>query len=329
VLTIHKSKGLEFGIVILPFLSWNLDHKAFHSNILWTKPEPEPFNKLGIVPVRYKKELSETIFARQYYEEKYSAYLDNINLLYVALTRAKYAIFGFAPDNPGKEERIASVIKEAITSGEQTPGEQAKFLNNYFDKENKLFEFGEIPAGEKTKRSTAPFRIDEYRVNDSPASLKLKLHWENYFTGESSDARARIDYGKLMHGIFEEIITHDDVDTAIRRRVIEGKIPETEEAGLRDKINALISQPEIKLWFEKGNEVLNEASVLIPGSGTKRPDRIILRDGKAIIIDFKFGDENPHYLSQIRNYRKILIEMGYPEVEAYLWYADVNKIVAG
>ena len=55
VMTVHKSKGLEFKVVLLPFLSWNLDHKSFQQNILWVRPDIEPFNNLGIVPVRYKK----------------------------------------------------------------------------------------------------------------------------------------------------------------------------------------------------------------------------------------------------------------------------------
>ncbi len=62
-------------------------------------------------------------------------------------------------------------------------------------------------------------------------------------------------------------------------------------------------------------------------SATKRPDRIILRDGEATIIDFKFGDESPHYLSQIRQYRNILTEMGYKVVQAYLWFVDADKII--
>ena len=327
VLTIHKSKGLEFGIVILPFLSWNMDHKPFHSNILWTRPEIPPFNKLGIIPVRYKKDLSETIFAGQYYEERYSAYLDNINLLYVALTRAKCAIFGFAPDKPKASDRIALIIREALNFSEKIPGTKDPFLYNFFDKENKLFEFGDLPDGIKGKRTDTGFRIDEYRVSEDTGSLKLKLHWENYFTSNSSEARTRISYGKLMHEIFEEIITYDDVDSAVRKRVLEGKIPEDQASVIREKIITLISKPGIKEWFETDNEVLNEATILMPRSGTRRPDRIIIRDGKTIIIDFKFGDENPDYLNQIRHYRKILTDMGYSGVEAFLWYVDGDKIV--
>jgi ATP-dependent exoDNAse (exonuclease V) beta subunit len=329
VLTIHKSKGLEFGVVILPLLSWNMDHKPFHSNILWTRPGSAPFNKLGIVPIRYKKDLSDTIFARHYFEERYSAYLDNVNLLYVALTRAKYAIFGFAPDKPKANNRLASIIREALNFNEKIPGKPDPFLYNYFDKENKLFEFGVLPDGIKEKKSGTTLRINDYRVSENTGSLKLKLHWENYFTTNSSEARAMINYGKLMHEIFEEILTDENVDAAVRRKVLEGKIPENEESYIREKIIALISSPGIKEWFEKGNEVLNEATILMPGSSTKRPDRIILRDGRTIIIDFKFGNENPQYLNQIRHYRKILTDMGYTGVEAFLWYVDADKIVTG
>ncbi len=75
----------------------------------------QPFNELGIVPVRYRKALSDTIFADDYIHEKYSVYIDNINLLYVAMTRAKDAIYGFAPERPGTSETIARVIKDAIS----------------------------------------------------------------------------------------------------------------------------------------------------------------------------------------------------------------------
>ena len=327
ILTIHKSKGLEFPFVILPFLSWNLDHKSFHSNILWVKPGSPPYNELGIVPVRYGKELADTIFAEQYYDEKYSAYLDNINLLYVAFTRGVSAIIGFAPDKPRPENRIASVIKNAISFGEGIPGVSDLFLPGYFNDQTRVFEYGVIPETVVEREILNIPVIAEYQVNSNTNPLRLKLHWENYFNTGKSVVRERINYGKIMHEIFSEIITADDINAAVRKKVIEGKIPESEESVIREKIVKLISQPIVWDWFKPGNEVLNEISILMPDSVSKRPDRVILINGKATIIDFKFGEEDPRYLSQVRHYRNLLSEMGYGHTEAFLWYVDADKIV--
>ncbi len=328
VLTIHKSKGLEFRVVILPFISWNLDHKSFHSNILWVIPGYQPFNKLGIAPVRYKSDLSETIFADQYYEERYSAYLDNINLLYVAFTRAVNIIIGFAPDKPRPDNRIAGVIRDAITFQENNHDVSDAFLHNHFEPDTGVFEFGIMPDiySEKTKADI--LEIKDYPVNDNARLLKLKLHWENYFNADKSGARERINYGKIMHEIFGEIITSDDVRKAVRKKIIEGSIPEAEEETICKRIENLVSRPVTKEWFEKGTIVLNEATVLMPDSVTKRPDRIILKDGEATIIDFKFGEESPYHINQVKQYRKILTEMGYKVVHAYLWFVDSDKIVS-
>jgi len=328
VLTIHKSKGLEFGIVLLPFLSWNLDYKIFHSNILWAIPGYPPFNKLGIVPVRYKSELAETIFEDQYFEEKYSAYLDNINLLYVAFTRAVNALIGFAPDQPRAENRIAAVIKDAITFKGNHPDGSDTFLHDHYDPITRIFEFGLLPQVHFDREIPGGLRISNYPVNDNAGSLKLKLHWEDYFNADKSGARERITYGKIMHEIFSEIITSDDVQAALLKKVIEGGINESERVRITEKINNLINQPVTRNWFDKGNIVLNEASVLMPDSTTRRPDRVIIKEGRATIIDFKFGEESQGYLNQIRQYRKILAAMDYDVAEAYIWYVDADKIVS-
>jgi hypothetical protein len=106
-----------------------------------------------------------------------------------------------------------------------------------------------------------------------------------------------------------------------------GEITEQEEPSLIQKIHSLVDQEVVCDWFREGNIVLNEATVLMPDSGTRRPDRVIIRDGKTYLVDFKFGEESGSHFSQVRNYRKILTEMGYDVAGSYIWYVDVNRIV--
>ena len=328
ILTIHKSKGLEFKVVILPFLSWNLDHIPSKQPILWVKPTLPPFNELGIVPVKYNKELSGTIFADNYKEEKYSVYIDNINLLYVALTRAKDAIYGFSVNNPRSESTIAGVLKNAISLNTIVPEASGFILNSFFDTENQVFEFGEIPENKKEVTENMSLNSLSYSVSQEMESLKLKLHGENYFSSDQIEVRKKINYGKLMHEVFEGINSPDDISFAVRKLVLEGKLPAEESADLEKRVNSLISSPQVAYWFMPGNEVMNEAGILLPSGNTRRPDRVIFKDGKTIIIDFKFGEENPHYVEQVDQYRRLLIDMGYNNIESIIWYVDKNKIVS-
>jgi ATP-dependent exoDNAse (exonuclease V) beta subunit len=327
ILTIHKSKGLEFKIVILPFLSWNLDHIPSKPPVLWVKPEAPPFNSIGIVPVKYGKDLMNTIFADSYREEKYSVYLDNINLLYVALTRARDILYGFSVDNPRSENTIAGVLKNALTLiPEFRDGTEFNLSDNY-NEETSLFEFGEIPDNIKDRTDKRQFISSGYFVSQMMESLKLKLHGENYFSSESQSVRKKINYGKLMHEIFEGINTPDDISGAVRKLVIEGKLAEEESAGLEKRVNDLIRLPLVENWFRPDNRVMNEAGILLPSGITRRPDRVIFNNGLTTIIDFKFGEENSHYIEQVDQYRRLLYDMGYKDIDAFIWYVDKNKII--
>ena len=327
VITVHKSKGLEFKVVILPFLSWNLDHKNSMQPFLWVNPQVPPFNELGILPVRYSSALAETIFAGDYLDEKFSVYLDNINLLYVAMTRAKDAIYGFAPADPGRENAIAQVIKDAVTSKRGQPESSGFLLNNCYDERKDIFEFGEIIENKIVKSENSDITFNEYPVSFGMRSLNLKLHGENYFSASVSASRDKINYGKVMHEVFESINTSGDISGVIRRLVGEGKISVSESVELEKRVGSLISSPQISEWFLPGNTILTEAEILLPSGITRRPDRVILREGKTIIVDFKFGEENPHYYQQVKQYQTLLSEMGYDPVEAFIWYVDKNKVI--
>ncbi len=328
ILTIHKSKGLEFKVVILPFLSWNLDHIASKQPVIWVKPDAYPFNELGIVPVKYGRDLSETIFESYYKEEKYSVYIDNINLLYVALTRARDAIYGFSVDNPRSQSTIAGVLKNAITKGSILNDDPGKNLSSYYNSEEKIFEYGEMPDNKVITKTATGLTASKYIVSKELDSLKLKLHGENYFSSGNIEVQRKINYGKLMHEVFEGINTSADIHLAVNSLVLEGKLPEEESTDLEKKIYSLINSPEVADWFLPGNEVVTETGILMSSGDVRRPDRVIFRDGKTIIIDFKFGEESPHYSEQINMYRHLLGEMGYSNIEAYIWYVDKNLIVS-
>ena len=328
ILTIHKSKGLEFNVVILPFLSWNLDHIPSKQPVLWVKPSLPPFNELGIVPVRYSKELTNTIFADYYKEEKYSVYLDNINLLYVALTRAKDAIYGFSVNNPRSENTIAGILKNAITLNSGVGAESGFNLHSLYNSENHVFQLGDVPENKKELVDNMDISPSTYMVSQAMESLKLKLHGENYFSYGEIELRKKINYGKLMHEVFEGINSPSDIPFAVRKLVLEGKLPEEESGEIEKRVHSLISMPGVAEWFKSGNEFRNEAGILLTTGNTRRPDRVIFKDGKTIIVDFKFGEENSHYIEQVDLYRRLLVDMGYNNIEAFIWYVDKNKIVS-
>ena len=328
ILTVHKSKGLEFKVVILPFLSWNLDHMPSKQPVLWVKPDKPPFNELGIVPVKYSKELTNTIFSDYYKEEKYSVYLDNINLLYVAMTRAKEVLYGLSVDNPRSENTIAGVLKSAVSSDPDSNTESQISLKSFYNNETKTFEYGEMPENKAEKQDKTSLISSGYDVSQTMDSLKLKLHGENYFSSGNEAVRKKINYGKLMHEVFEGINTTADIPAAVRKLVLEGKITEEESENIEKRVNEMIVKPVVSEWFAQDIKVLTEAGILLPSGSTRRPDRVIFKDGKATIIDFKFGEENPHYAGQIDLYRSLLIDMGYNDIEGFIWYVDKDKIVS-
>ena len=131
-----------------------------------------------------------------------------------------------------------------------------------------------------------------------------------------------------MHEVFEGINTPADTSMAVRKLVLEGKLADGESADIEKRIYSLISLPQVADWFIPDNKVLTEAEILLPTGIKRRPDRVIFKDGKTTIIDFKFGEENPHYVEQVDKYRHLLLDMGYKDIDAFIWYVDKNLIVS-
>jgi len=246
----------------------------------------------------------------------------------VAMTRAKDVIFAYAPDSPGSYNKIAEVLKNAVKS-DKFPGDKSGInLKSKFNERDNIFEFGEIPNYTRQYAESGSIISRNYPVSHKIDSLRLKLHGENYFSPEDQASREKINYGRLMHEVFESINTADDIPFAVRKLTLAGKIHTTESASLEKRLNSLIKDPPVSDWFKPGNIVMAEAEILLPAGNSRRPDRVILREDKTIVIDFKFGEENPDHADQVNQYRNLLLEMGYRNIEGYIWYIDKNKIIS-
>ena len=202
-------------------------------------------------------------------------------------------------------------------------------LNKLFNTSNSSFLYGDLPFRENdpSRQSDKEVTLPGYEVNISFDRLKLKFHGENFLVVLPEEQQIKLNYGRLMHDLFSLITTYEDVKDAIEGMVLQGKISESQSDDLEKKILEAISSPAVMEWFEPGNVIIKETDILLPAGSTKRPDRIILKDERTIIVDFKFGIEKPGYIKQVNNYKKLLGEMGYKNVEGFIWYVDINKIV--
>ncbi len=336
ILTVHKSKGLGFKVVILPFGDWEIDHKPAKPVILWCQPKEAPFNRLHLVPVRYGQVLAQTIFATDYFKEKLHACIDNLNTLYVAFTRAKEELIVFAPrpkkinEHNGEIEKIVS-IADLLWSGLSTEteagsdGEEMPALPGQFDWETGLYETGAWwhPDEAKDKTGGPVEETVSQLASIAPGDrLRLRLHAKEYLF-----AYEQRKHGALMHEVLSRIRTDADITPAVESYRLAGMINKEESLKLTDRLTGLLQRPVIAEWYDGNARVLNEVNILFDKGSSRRPDRVMISNGKATVIDYKFGEkEDKRYQSQVRNYLKLIREMGYKKVNGFLWYVELDKI---
>lgn len=341
LITIHKSKGLGFGAVIMPFVNWDMDHNVRHNDIIWCKPLSAPFNALGVAPLRYGKGLEETIFTDDYLEEKQFTYIDNLNLLYVAFTRTKRRLIAFAPipKKPETISNVADLLWRSITDSAPLPGRepftvtfsgQEKMyiaLNDYFSEgeTESLFEYGKPETVRKPEEKTVSDSYKTGKWQSVPFGDRLKLRFGSI--GYFSDDGSR-DFGRMMHDIVSHIKTLEDIPQAVEQKISEGELGKEARDGTIRQLTDILSLPEVSYWYSGKYAILNETQVLHPDTGLSRPDRVMIGSNEVIVADYKFGGlEEPKYTRQIRRYVKSIEEMGYHNVKGFIFYMKTGKVV--
>ncbi|MDG5800909.1 UvrD-helicase domain-containing protein [Marinilabiliaceae bacterium ANBcel2] len=332
VMTIHKSKGLEFKSVIIPFANWTFKNSSgFNSDKLWLKPQTEPFNAMPVVPVDANNKLTQTHFAHEYLEEILYQYVDNLNITYVAFTRAEenLAVISKAPSKK-KSSDIEEIKKVSDLLYFFASNSNTTYPDAWNSSENSfIINKKDHTANNKKEKEEYQFRPSQnskYPITFTSSSKRVAmnnhLESDNYFSNDTKSA----DYGKLMHKLFEKVITIEDLDYALTEMKFSGMINGLEENELRDKIILWINNPKVKPWFDGTFKIKTEAQIL--DDKIKRPDRVMIKDDLVQVVDYKFSEAiSPSHYQQIKEYILLLTKMGYKKVEGFLWYPFKNKII--
>lgn len=335
LISIHKSKGLEFPYLIIPFCDWLLEHSA----PIWFEPPIAPFNAMPIVPVKYSSQLAESIFNDDYQHEHLQNVVDNLNLLYVAFTRAKkgLVVIGRKRDSRYRSELIETVLDDL---SKDIP--DALYQN---DDNSILFEYGTIPNTEKkedkseqsVKNVFTSLPVDEpleyYPSHHQVVFQQSNKSKEFLADDEPSQQKAYIKIGNVLHYLFSKIRTKDDVPMVLKALEQEGILYDDDISleHLQDMLDKRLHDPRVASWFSPHWTLYNECSILtVDKEGhviDKRPDRVMVDGNKAVVVDFKFGKFIDDYKSQVKRYMELLKQMGYSQVEGYLWMVYTNIIV--
>lgn len=335
ILTIHKSKGLEFHTVIVPFCDWEITPLPSKSPYLWCQPQSAPFNLMDLVLVRYGSKLPQTIFSDAYFKEMLYSSVDNLNLLYVALTRAVNSLIIYCPYTPkpgNSYKNIADLIQRAFENPpllDTLDREKYIDLSNHYSPDTKTFELGSISkmSDHQNDHLSGNESLDQLFLSGRNDRLKLRLHSDRYLDLYAPDKSAKMIHGKLMHELFETIGTVNDVHSSILRMVSEGKM----DTGMAEELeplmlNILADEP-FRSWFNGEWRVLNERDILRGNDKRHRPDRVMIKENKLVVVDYKTGIESEKHITQVKGYMKDFQTMGYVDLQGYLWYISENKLV--
>ena len=340
LLSIHKSKGLEFAHVIIPFCDWQLEKTQ--GNILWCRPDEVPFDDLPIVPVdSAPKQLMGTIYEDDYQREHLQNTVDNLNLLYVAFTRASQSLFVIGKRNAPKSRSM--LIEQVLPLIVQ---EKAEATLSGIDNENDAirFTYGTlIPQKVKVhKDSPNPFlqKITPVGINiltfDNPLSFRQSNRSKDFIAlqDEENDElqqRQYIQMGSILHQVFSTIRTAADIDSALKRLQLEGVL--YDEQVTADKVAAMLRKrlqnSRVADWFSDRWTLFNECTILTVEDGNiveRRPDRVMTNGKEWVVIDFKFGSPKDEYHDQVREYMALLTDMGHTNIKGYLWFVYSNRI---
>lgn len=311
VMSIHKSKGLEFPVVIFPFATSPVKTSE---DFFWTEDTNIEGLSSAIIPIR--KELTETRFASVYEDEMDKSRLDLVNVLYVALTRPKDRLY-----------IISRISKKPSTNGSVTD-----YLYSFCEsKPESKVEDNQYKFGLFTKNTTQDKKLSNdiqfKEVSYNSWRDKIQISYQAPEVWDTNSPETIGEHGTLIHNILSKIKTKADIDAALVSSVRKGLITEAKLPKIKVEIENIFKIEGVADLFLKEDEVINETSILLRSGESLIPDRVVLKRDKVIIVDYKTGKEEKKHFKQLEEYKILLSEMGYKNIESYLLYTKEAKLM--
>ncbi|MCZ4242843.1 UvrD-helicase domain-containing protein [Pedobacter punctiformis] len=309
IITIHKSKGLAFRAVFVPFCNWEIKGKA--NATFWVSSEETVYKELRGIPLKYSEALADSSIAKAYYEELLYNNMDALNMLYVATTRSKDYLY------------IATMAKKELKLSNM-----GDVINLTF--ENDFDESGVYEIVDYVTNESKPEELNFINLKSYPTTSRLS---ELYIPSEEKHLKHLVNIeksgrkGSLLHDILASASTEKEVTDYTTNLVLQGIIKEEEKQNLISSALEVLNNPQLKTILSKATESITEKNIIDVNGKLHRPDRVLIHADEVIILDYKFTlEESDKHIQQVDNYRTLLAEMGYKNIKGYLFYAINGKL---
>ena len=310
IMTIHKSKGLEFPVVIFPFAEE--DYSKSPPQKMWLNADEEIVGlPKALVDKSSKVEGYGHEASEIYLQKKQEDLLDNINVLYVALTRAEEQLHIISGMNIGKDGKLPNNMSSLFI----------KFLeiNSNFDEAKMEYEFGDSKKLSVSKEMENGTEIvPQLSSTLNPKNIKIAQRESVMWNTHQQKA---IEYGNILHEILSFIKTKDDIELAITKAIESGLIITSQKEEVEKTISEIVNHLDLELFFSKEHQILNEKTIIQKEGNIVKPDRMVVNNNHEIyLLDYKTGLHQQKYQAQLENYQNAIEKMGFKVIKKSLVY---------
>ena len=347
ITTVHKAKGLAYGVVIVPFADWSLE--PHRGTLLWGQlaTAEKPFDNMpDVAVVSLNKGIQHTVLAPRYEEEREKTFLEGLNTLYVAFTRPRYRLYIISrrPENKRKVDKPDAEPDVPAALG--AARDVADLLHGYlqasgeWQDEQVAFVISQGSPAAKKPDNGQP-TTDSYNLTNLTAApwedrLKLRRHATTLF--DFDEQKAQGEWDRKLHYGLRRLLTAADVGRVASQLVAEGLLSARERPALVESLEKLVSDPRLAPYFAPHLSVETEREILVGGVKLRdyKPDRIVLEPsleehhrlgGRVTLLDFRLPPPQEKHQRLLRNYATLFEQLGYAEVRGVIYYFGSGEVV--